>query len=162
MKKYLIPIIGILLLSCFSACEEYSYVYEVNAADVDAITANKNKLKTTSQYVAVMYVNLFQKPLSANQLYDISRVILSIGDKELAHEILISNFMNEPDVILPSNESMRADIPLFLDDVYERFLIRAPSEAEKEFFIRYIEARPDVTPEMVYFAFALSNEYQFY
>ncbi len=86
----------------------------------------------------------------------------SIGDKTLAQELIVSNFMNKEGVQLPTNEEMRADIPTFVEDTYRRFLLRYPTEIEKEFFANFIEARTDLSPELVYYAFAISNEYQFY
>lgn len=154
--------VGTMVLFLSGCKKEYLYEYEVNEQTIEPITAGKDKLKTPEQYVSILFVNLFQRPLSANDIYDISRVLQSIGDKQLANEVLISNFMNKPDVILPSNASMRGNLPAFVDDVYERFLLRPPTELEKTYFINYIEARPNISPELVYYAFALANEYQFY
>ena len=83
-------------------------------------------------------------------------------DKELAHEVVISNLMNKPDVLIPSDSLMRNDVNTFIDQTYERFLVRYPSEAERTWFRHFIESNPDLSAEMVYFSFALSNEYLFY
>ena len=95
-------------------------------------------------------------------MVEITRCIESIGDKQVAHEIVLSNFMNEPDVIIPSDSLMRADLDLFLEETYKRFFVRDISQAEREFFLNYLNANPNVSSEMVYMSFALSNEYQFY
>ena len=89
-------------------------------------------------------------------------MISSIGDKALVNEVIISNYMNDPDVILPKNSIMRADIDAFVIETYKRFYVRPPSEVEKTFFINYIEANPNVTVEMIYTSFAASDEYLFY
>ena len=122
----------------------------------------KNKIKSDQQYVAILHANLFQEALSANDIFNISQAIESIGDKEIAREVIISNFMNKPGVILPTDKLMREDVDAFIVDVYNRFLVRVPTEAEKAYFKNYIESNPNVTPELVYFAFALSNEYLYY
>ena len=70
--------------------------------------------------------------------------------------------MNKSDVIIPSDSLMRADLDLFIEETYKRFFIRDITEAEREFFINYLNANPNVSCEMVYMSFALSNEYQFY
>ena len=57
---------------------------------------------------------------------------------------------------------MRADIEQFVIKTYKRFYVRKPSEAEKTFFINYIESHPNITAEHLYFSFASSNEYYFY
>ena len=36
------------------------------------------------------------------------------------------------------------------------------TEAEREFFLNFFNSNPNVSAEMVYMSFALSNEYQFY
>lgn len=136
--------------------------YLVNPATSLPPNAGKTKQKTDQQYVAILHANLFQYALSANEIFEISQCIESIGDKEIAREVIISNFMNEGDVQMPTNEEMRADLETFITNTYNRFLVRNPTEAEIEYFRNYIDANPNVTPELVYFSFALSNEYLFY
>ena len=153
-----------LLLVFFSCKEEKKGAddYVVNPVTSLPPNAGKTKQKTDQQYVAILHANLFQVALSANQIFEISQCIESIGDKEVAREVIISNFMNESGVKMPSNQQMRADIATFIRDTYNRFLVRNPTEAEITYFENYISANPNVTPELVYFSFALSNEYLFY
>ena len=159
-RKY---ILFILIFSfCFSACKEEDLVYDINQLQSSSYNANKNKLKSISQYISIVYANLFQQALSSNELVEITRCIESIGDKEVAHEIILSNFMNIQDVILPSDSLMRADLDVFLEDTYKRFYVRDITEAEREFFLNFLNSNPNVSAEMVYMSFALSNEYQFY
>ena len=155
-------IIFFFLISIFSSCQKDDIVYDINQLQSSSYNANKNKLKSVSQYISIVYANLFQKALSSNELVEITRCIESIGDKQVAHEIVLSNFMNEPDVIIPSDSLMRADLDLFLEETYKRFFVRDITEAEREFFLNYLNANPNVSSEMVYMSFALSNEYQFY
>lgn len=150
----------LLILSCRQS--EDSYLYEVNPIELQSSSVQKTKQKTTDQYIAILYANLFQKALPASDLVEIRNSIASIGDKELAHEVVISNFMNRPDVQIPSNEEMRADLNLFVQNTYQRFLVREPSQAEKRFLSNMIRTNPDISPELVYMSFALSEEYQFY
>lgn len=153
------------VLLAFSACKKKKKdknEYGVNTVTLYPSTADKNKLKSDEQYVSILYANLFQKALSASDVLVVSNCIKSIGDKQLAREVLISNFLNEPDVIIPTDNEMKADPDKFVEDAYERFLVRKPTEAEKTYFVNYIQANPDVEAEMVYFAFAMSNEYLYY
>lgn len=156
----------ILLFLCFSvlvsSCKKDDIIYDVNQVNATSYNANKNKLKTIPQYISILYANLFQKALSANELVEITNCIESIGDKEVAHEIVLSNFMNKSGVTLPSDSLMRADINAFIEQTYKRFYVRDLTEAEREFFLNFFESHPDVSVEMVYSAFSLSNEYQFY
>ena len=156
-----------LLLLCFSlvfaACKkEEDITYGVNQVSADSYNSGKDKLKSTFQYISIVYANLFQQALSANELVEISNCIISIGDKEVANEIVLSNFMNKTGVIMPSDSLMRSDVNAFLEDTYKRFFIRNITEAEREYFKNFLETHPDVSVEMIYTAFSLSNEYQFY
>ncbi len=150
----------VLLFSCisilFNGCEKET-IYDVNEETILPPNANKTKLKSDQQYIAILYANMFQTALSSNDLFEASECVQSIGDKDLVHEILISNYMNQAGVILPTDEEMRADIDVFLNETYNRFLVRNPSEAELQYFKNYINTNPNVTPELVYFSFALSN-----
>ena len=150
------------MLITFASCKKEEPIYDVNQIQSTSYNANKNKLKSTAQYISILYANLFQKALSANELVEITRCIESIGDKEVAHEIVLSNFMNKSGVTLPSDSLMRADLDMFLEETYKRFFVRDITEAEREFFLQFFESHPDVSAEMVYSAFSLSNEYQFY
>lgn len=148
-----------LLVSCQS---DDKYIYDLNPVEVLPANANKSKEKTIEQFISILYANLFQKALSADEMVEIRKLIESIGDKEVAYEILISNYMNRTDVIIPPNEDMRGDLADFLQETYKRFFVRIPSEAEKAYLKNFIESDPNVTAEMVYFSFALSEEYRFY
>ena len=159
MKKILILkiVISIISLSC-----RKENVYELNNINATSYNANKDKLKSTNQYISILYANLFQEALSANELVEISRCIESIGDKQVAHEIILSNLMNKEGVIIPSDSLMRSDLNLFIEETYKRFFVRDITEAEREYFLNFFESHPDVSAEMVYVAFSLSNEYQYY
>jgi hypothetical protein len=159
MKKILFILLCFPLL--FSSCRKDD-VYELNEINATSYNANKNKLKSTNQFISIVYANLFQEALSANELVEISRCIQSIGDKEVAHEIILSNFMNKEGVIIPSDSIMRDDLNLFIEESYKRFFVRDITEAEREFFLSFFESHPNVSAEMVYMAFSLSNEYQYY
>lgn len=158
MKKILFILVSVLLLS---SCVKDD-VYELNEVHASSYNANKNKLKSSNQFISILHANLFQKALSANELVEISRCIESIGDKEVAHEIILSNFMNKEGVIIPSDSLMRDDLNVFIEESYKRFFVRDITEAEREFFLSFFESHPNVSAEMVYMAFSLSNEYQYY
>ena len=155
-----------LLFFCLSvlaiSCKKDDIIYDVNQVNATSYNANKNKLKTISQYISILYANLFKKALSANELVEITNCIESIGDKEVAHEIILSNFMNKSGVTMPSDSLMRTDVNAFIEQTYKRFYVRDLTEAEREFFLNFFVSHPDVSVEMVYSAFSLSNEYQFY
>ena len=71
-------------------------------------------------HISILYANLFQKALSANQLVEITNLIESIGDKQLA-QVVVSSFMNRPDVRIPTNAEMRADVDKFINEPINAF-----------------------------------------
>ena len=152
----------LILIIFLNSCKKDDPIYEINQINASSYNANKNKLKTPSQYISILYANLFQKALSPNELVEITRCIESVGDKQIVHEVIISNFMNKEGVSIPSDSLMREDLNLFLEETYKRFYVRDITEAEREYFLNFFASHPNVSSEMVYIAFSLSNEYQFY
>lgn len=161
-KSFLVSIVFLSLFVTSCKKENDDTLYQVNEEELLPSNVNKKRLKTNEQYVSILYANLFQKALSANKVYDISQCFESIGDKVVAREVLISNFMNKPDVLIPSVTQMNANVDQFVIDTYKRFYIRLPTEAEKEYIKKSITADPNLTPELVYMSFALSDEYMYY
>lgn len=153
----LVLVFGLFISSC-----DKEPIYEVNEVELLPSNASKTKLKTDQQYVSILYANLFQTALSSGNLFEVSQCIQSVGDKVLVREVIISNYMNRPTVQLPTDAEMRDSLDAFITNTYNRFLVRNPSEAERQYFKNYISTHPNVTPEMVYFSFALSDEYLFY
>ena len=152
----------LLILLLYSSCKGKDKVYELNSIVAHPANTGKDKLKTDEQYISILYANLFQKALSANKLVEISECIQSIGDKETAKEVIIANFLNDPDIIIPSRQDMLDDPDGFLDETYHRFFVRNITEAEKTYLKNLIMANDSLTPEMLYYSFALSDEYQYY
>ena len=165
MKQHITSLLitSFVAVAILSGCKNSNgYVYDVNAVDVFGPGVEKGKEKTIDQFLAILHANLFQRAISPEEMVEIRRLIESIGDKELAIEIVISNFMNRSDVILPDDDEMREDIPGFIQETYNRFFVRPPTEAEKTFLTNMIKNDPNFSTEMVYFAFSLSEEYRFY
>ncbi|MCX8081405.1 MAG: hypothetical protein N3F09_09225 [Bacteroidia bacterium] len=152
--------IGYLFLSCKK--EKINYTYGVNHIHLLPSNVNKTRLKSSEQYISILYTNLFQKSLSSNQIATISQAFESVGDQILARQIFVANLLNKPGVIIPSVQEMNANLEKFIEDTYIRFYVRKPTQAEKEFMLQAIQADPNLTPELIYMAFALSNEYMYY
>jgi hypothetical protein len=73
--------------------------------------------------------------------------------------------MNTSFVKLPTRKFMIDSTEKFITDTYIRFFIRRPTEAEKTWFINFInanKANPNFRPELVYTSFSASDEYMFY
>ncbi|MEM1322566.1 MAG: hypothetical protein AAGG75_20040 [Bacteroidota bacterium] len=154
----------ILLLSLLSvlACKEKSYVYDVNEVAIGTNNGDKNKLKSNEQFLSILYANMFQKAISPTEMAALASLIRSIGDKQIAYETLVARFMADGAVAIPSDAEMRGDLAAFITATYKRFYVRLPSQAEKTYWVNYLSSRPNITAELVYLAFATSDEYYFY
>ena len=159
-----IVVIGMLLL--IGACKKKDpNTYGVVDTNTYGNNLNKDKDKSNIEFHSILTTNLFQKPSSINELSRIDRVIQSCGDKTLINEVIISNYMNSSNVKLPSRQMMIDSTERFVEETYIRFFIRRPTEAEKTWFINFIQSNksnPNFRPELVYTAFAASDEYMFY
>ncbi len=150
-----------LLFSCKQE-KEYQYIFEVNEEDIYQSNIDKNKQKTPEQYISILYTNLFATTLPQQDLSELAEVRISIGDKQLADELILNDFVNSGTSNTPTNQEMRADVEQFIEDTYIRFFLRKPTAYEVLELKQEIEADALMTPELIYQAFALSNEYKFY
>lgn len=160
-----------ILLFClavfFSQCKKESTntLFEVVETPSYGDNLKKDKDKTNIEFHSILTTNLFQKPSSINELARTDRVIQSCGDKTLINEVIISNYMNSSFVKLPTRQRMIDSTEKFVEETYIRFFIRRPTEAEKTWFINFInsnKSNPNFNPELVYTAFSASDEYMFY
>ncbi|MBK9106601.1 MAG: hypothetical protein IPL92_19100 [Saprospiraceae bacterium] len=158
----MLSIPAILCVMMLSSCAEEYYVYGVDDVEITPVNSTKDKPKTHAQYISILYANMFQKAIGPNQMLQALNAIESIGDKQVAYDMLVSKYMNDPEVKIPTVESMRADPETFVRETYKRFLVRQPTEAELQWMINYIDSRPAVTPELIFFSFATSNEHAHY
>jgi hypothetical protein len=160
MKRLLLALSLALLF--LGSCKEKTYYYEVNEIELEPNNSGKTKQKSVEQFINIAYANLNQKALSPDQLVAITEVIASIGDKQVAFETVIAKMITDPNVAIPAESEMRTDVELFVIETYKRFYVRLPTEAEKTWWVNYINSNPTVTPETVYYAFATSDEYYYY
>ena len=166
MNTHIFKLIGMIVITALVSCKKNDNTrYEVIDTSSYGDNLNKDKDKSNIEFHSILTTNLFQKPSSINELTRTDRVIQSCGDKTLINEVIISNYMNSNLVKLPSRKRMVDSTELFVQETYVRFFIRRPSEAEKTWFVNFINANksnPNFRPELVYTAFAASDEYMFY
>lgn len=151
----------LLLFSCSKEVQDI-YLYEVNEVEVSQSGVNKNNLKSDLEFISLAYSDLLDETIS-NQ--DLNRMILaysSVGDKELIADILIRNLLNSPNANIPSNQVMRGDVDAFILSIYNKLYVRDPNEYEAWFLKDLIENDPDITPEMIFYAFLTSDEYRYF
>ncbi|MCB0839602.1 MAG: hypothetical protein KDD99_23190 [Bacteroidetes bacterium] len=153
-----------LVMLVFSACKSTDdlYIYEVNEVEVTQPGIDKNSPKTDLEFISLAYSDLFGKTISND---DLNRMVLSynaLGDKSIIADLLIRNMLNSPQADVPSAQEMRNDIEGFITDTFKKFYVREPGEYELWYFRSLIESDPDITPELIYYAFLTSDEYRFY
>lgn len=156
----------------FSACRKKTEViktqvvdnviYEVGGTAVYQDNSEKKKQKTNTQFISILHANLFQNSISTSDLTSLSEVRTAIGDKQLADELIINNYVHSTGVQIPTNSIMRSDIDGFVQATYLRFFLRKPNAYEKYYLKQAIENDADLTPELIYTGFSVSNEYKYY
>jgi len=152
-----------IIIICIASCKRnVEVVYGMDSVDVYETKAQKIKPKNEAEYISILYTNMFQSAISPSTLYQTQNVLYSIGDQSVAKELLLSNYFNLPGLKIPSNDYMRNNLEAFIVQTYKRFMLRSPSQSEIFYFENYIKNNPKVTVEMVYTAFAASDEYGFY
>ncbi|MCB0644980.1 MAG: hypothetical protein KDC44_25215 [Phaeodactylibacter sp.] len=137
-------------------------IFEVTGQAIYQTNADKTKQKTTEQYISILFTNLYQVSIGQNVLADLAELRLATGDKQLADELILNNFINSGTAVIPTNAEMRADIETFVRETFIRFFLREPNAYELFELKTAIEEDPGLTPELIYQGFALSNEYKFY
>lgn len=162
LKLFTYTLVTSILLSAGACKKETIYVYEV-----DPVTARKDGLskgipKSTVEFISIAYSDLFGNTISQNNLSKLTLLYLAFGDKRLIEDLLIKNMLNAPEVDLVSNDVMRADVPSFVNLLYNRLYNRAPNELEEFTLIKEINDDPALTADLVYYSMMTSNEYRYY
>ena len=167
MRVFSLLVISLILTSACKKVieEEVTYdqaVYGINTQVVYSSSAEKTRQKTAVQYISIMYGDLFGARIPNNELNNLALLSTANGDKGMANELILSHYLNDPDVELPTNADMSANPESFVEQTYIRFYKRNPTPYEKIYFINLIENDPALSVEVLYTAFILSNEYYFY
>lgn len=164
MKRQVFIALSVLffLISCGGPTQEDIYLYEVNEVEVNQAGVDKDNPKAELEFISLVYSDLFGGNVSQGEIDAIIVAYASLGDKELITDLVIRNMLNDGRASLPSEGEMRSDIDKFIVDTYVKFYIREPNAYEKWELKRIIEADPDMTPEMIYYAFLTSDEYRFF
>ncbi len=156
----------LIIFSCKKEVEEKTVydnvIYQVDTTILYSSSAEKTKQKTPTQYISIMYSDLFNSNIPGNDLSELSELSLAVGDKTMANELTLSHYLNSTSVDVPTNGEMRNDVEQFVEDTYRRFYQRMPSPYEKLYMTDIIDKDPLLTVEDIYSAFILSNEYYYY
>ena len=71
----------------------YEPIYQVDSVILYASSAQKTKQKSLSQFISILYADLFQTTISSKELNESGQLYSAIGDKGLFTEIPKSNFI---------------------------------------------------------------------
>jgi len=160
MKKFVLFTIFVLTLS--SCKKETDFVYEVNDVQVSKDKIGKGIPKTTVEFISIAYSDLVGSTISQNDLSRVTLLYLAFGDKRLIEDLLIKNIVNSPIVNIPTEELMRNDITLFINNTYLKLFNREPNEVELFTLRKQISEDANITPKLVYYSMMTSDEYRYY
>ncbi|MEM7367936.1 MAG: hypothetical protein AAF587_05000 [Bacteroidota bacterium] len=161
--RFVLPLIAFALLVCSCSKDVQDiYLYEVQQVDVSQSGVEKNNLKSDLEFISLAYSDLLDETISNQNLNRMILAYTSVGDKELIADILIRNLLNSPNANIPSNDVMRSDVDQFILDIYGKLFVREPNEYEAWFLKDMIDNDPDLTPEMIFYAFLTSDEYRYF
>jgi hypothetical protein len=159
MRK-LIFIFSILLL--FSCKKEKNVKYQLNDVTIENNRANKDHLKSTTEFISIAYSDIFGTVISINKLADLTKIYKAFGDKKLIEQMVIKNFLNEPNQIPQIDRSSTSTINSFVQNAYTKLYNRTPDEYELWFVADMITKDNDLTSELIYFSLMTANEYRYY
>ena len=159
MKNYFILLA--LVAGIFGSCKK-DYVYEVDDVTVSQPGGVKDNVKTTSEFISILYSDLFSTSIPSDTLLYVQQAYEAFGDKKMIEDRIVRHFLNSSAAQIPSDATMRANIPLFVDQTFEKFFNRAPDAFENYFISNIIRNNTGISPVVVYYACMTSDEYRYY
>ena len=130
-KHFSIIFTGLMCLAVVSGCQkEKNIIYDVNDVNVNKPDANKDYVKSLTEFISIAYTDLFGQNISQAQLQTLAVPYSGFGDLKLIEDLIIKNFLNAPSVIVPTDAEMRANVDQFISDTYQKFFNRYPNELE--------------------------------
>lgn len=145
-----------------SCRKETTYIYGVDDISVDRSGANKENVKSTTEFISIAYSDIFGTTIPHSELVKLQTAYSAFGDQKLIEQLVIRNFLNQPGNTIPSQTDMSSDLNKFIEQSYIKFFARRPNEYEVYYLKNLLESDPGITPELVYFSMMTSNEYRYY
>ena len=151
------------LLILFSCKKEKDIIYQLNDVRIEQNSINKDHLKSTTEFIAIAYSDIFGTVIPTNKLADLTTIYKGFGDKKLIEQMAIKNFLNKPTNLIPDiDRTSGTAIENFVTDAYKKLYNRNPDEYELWFVADMIAKDNDLTAELVYYSLMTSNEYRYY
>lgn len=137
-------------------------IYELEEFHLEEQIGSKKNIKSDLQLISIAYSDLFGKEIPSDELNYYMESYDSIGDKVLVIDIIVRNFLNRSDVVIPSSTEMRNAPDRFVKESYKKFLVRQPTNSELWYFTNMISNHPELKPIHIYYALIVSDEYRYY
>lgn len=150
--------IGIIFL--FSCKKDSLVVFEIEDVEISQEGIDKPNVKTDIEFISIAYTDLFDRAISNDELIALRSTYTAFGDTKLVEDLIIRNFLNNNEVVIPTTAQMKGDIEGFVSQTYKKFFNRAPNEFELWFLVNEINDNDTVTPELIYYSVMTSNEYR--
>ncbi len=150
-----------ILLLIISSCKK-EFTYEVKDVNVEQPGNGKSNVKSTTEFISIAYSDLFNTTIPNDSLLYINQAYQSFGDKKLIEDRIIRHFLNRSDVLIPTDQQMRSNIPAFVSQVMQKLFNRNPNAFENYFITNIIHSDASISPVAVYYAMMTSNEYRYY
>ncbi len=162
MMKNFVFILLALLFAVSSCKKEGRVIYEVQQQELYQNASEKKNLKTTAQFIAIAYSDLFNASITNTELNKLDIAYQAFGDKHVLEDMIIKNFLARGSSTIPTDIVMRADVNVFVEEAYLRFFNRKPNEFESWKMKDLVEKNSDITPQMVFYSLMTSDEYRYY
>lgn len=163
VKKLKVIFLSLLIIGGITSCKKESqYIYDVNDVNVSQPGTNKGSVKSTTEFISIVYSDLFGKNISKDELLDLTTAYAGFGDNKLIEDMIIRNFLKKPGVNIPTQSSMLADASKFVNDIYKKLYNREANEFESWYLEDLIKKEANITPELIYYAMLTSDEYRYY
>ena len=160
MKKIIFLLSVLTLVSCK---KEKKAVYGLNDVNISQNSANKDHLKSTTEFISIAYSDIFGTVITTDKLADLSTMYRAFGDKKLIEEMVIKNFLNESTIQIPQiDRTSEITIQNFVSNSYKKLFNRTPDEYELWFVTDMILKDDALIAELIYFSLMTANEYRYY
>jgi hypothetical protein len=160
MKYFFTYLIALVL---FTSCKRQEVnEYNLNPVVVNQNGAKKENLKSSDQFISLLYADLYETSISYSQLKKLQRLLDSFGDKNVIIERIAQNMLNDPLAKIPNDSVLSSDLDGFIKNTYTLFLTRNPSEAEVWYIRDLVNENSSLTVKEIYYGFITSEEYKYY
>ncbi len=149
-------------LLCCAACTEETTSYELEQVEIGVNDDAKTRAKRQRQFLQTLYNHIYQAPLPPGEAVALDELLRSIGDRQVAIELVVAKMVSDSAAALPPASELRNDPEAFITALYRRLYVRDATQAELSWWVNYLETHPDVDVAQIVFAFVTATEYRYY